>query len=362
MPSFPVETACTGADRSALLHMLGGVLRPDNASLLAAEQPALHGDSATGDLHGVRDAGEFVAGAATVARKVITPRGSLRIGLVGCVATDPGHRRRGLAASVLESAKAHLLHEECDFALLWADDPLFYQKLGWHRAGTEWVYMVPPLDGFDAPGTVRRYDAADLHEVERLRGRESVRNDRPRAESAHHYLSPGSHVYVYCEGGHPVSAYAAAGRGGDLDAVIHEYGGTVQGILACTAAILREHYPNGALLLASPHRRGLMEILGGAGIQSECGAVGMFAILNPEAAASILQKALPEGSHVGVHGDRFVCNISERSVELSHNEVLEAIMGCEGRRAVLECIETTLQIGKLTNLPVEPWFGGFDSI
>ncbi|MFN0207332.1 MAG: GNAT family N-acetyltransferase [Planctomycetota bacterium] len=358
-----------GVDTSdtRLLALLGGVLRPESPASLAAEQPAIFGPAATGHICSIEIGGEIVAGAACTARIMITPRGRLKIGLIGSVATDPSARKQGHGAAAVEACELYLLQQGCSTVLLWADVPAFYQKRGYIFAGTEYLFLLPPLDGWTPAGIVERYQSEDLHSVEQIRQKESARSDRPRAESALHYENAGTEVYIYrpFSSDHitnRITAYAAFGRGGDLAGTVHEFGGSVSGIISILQHILQIHKLESLLIIVNAHRADLIDILESCGIERQSGVLGMVKCLDLPALANELHKKLPEGAKVEISERNAIFSYNNKTMALSETELLRAVIGDGGKREVLQSIETALGIPEIVNLPIEPGFGGFDSI
>lgn len=357
-----VETAT-----ARLLTLLGSVLRPGDPVSLAAEQPAIFGPAATGHICSIESGDEIVAGAACVARTLSTPRGRMKIGLIGSVATDPSARKQGHGAAAVDACEQYLLHQGCSTVLLWADVPDFYQKRGYIFAGTEYLFSLPPLDGWTSNGSVERYQSDDLHSVEGIRIRESAHSDRPRAESALHYESAGTEVYVYRPAAsdnitNRITAYAAFGRGGDLAGTVHEFGGSVAGIISILQQIIQIHQLESLLIIVNTHRADLIEILESCGIERQTGVLGMVKCLDLAALAGELHKKLPEGTKVEISERNTIFSYNNKTMTLSETELLRAVIGDGGRREVLQSVETALEIPVIINLPIEPGFGGFDSI
>ena len=110
---------------------------------LDAEYPTVFGPRARGKVvRSVAD-GRVESACALLVRDLCTPTGSLRVGLIGSVATAEDRRRRGLAAAVLQRAEQELAREGCFAALLlWADDEAFYERRGYARVGCEEDFLL----------------------------------------------------------------------------------------------------------------------------------------------------------------------------------------------------------------------------
>ncbi|MBI3818686.1 MAG: GNAT family N-acetyltransferase [Planctomycetes bacterium] len=362
MAAAAVATPVRADERALAVAMLERALRPGSEAWLAAEQPAIFSDVATGELCIVRSEGAVVAGAACVAREVSTPGGKLRIGLIGSVATEEAFRGCGLASAAMNACEQWLRDAGCAAAVLWADVPDFYIKRGYGEAGIEEIILMPPLNELDAAGTCENYLSDDLHSVERIRMREAAHTDRPRAESAYHYSFPGTNVYVYREKSGRVSAYAALGRGGDLQNVVHECGGTAQGIFALVSHIINIHSLPEAVCILSAHRTDILEIVRSAGIATETGSLGMVKCLDREKLILPLRPALPENVVIELMEGKIKLIYNGNAIEIDDGELVHAVIGHKESRDPLNRIEAVLALPRMSLVPMRPSFGGFDSI
>ena len=87
---------------------------------------------------------ELRSACAILARDLILPGARLRVGFIGSVVTHPSHRRGGWGREVLARAEEALRGEGCACSMLWADDPGFYEHLGYAPVGTELHYLIDP--------------------------------------------------------------------------------------------------------------------------------------------------------------------------------------------------------------------------
>lgn len=362
MPTADADFIHSDTDRDAVVELMEGALRPGSSAWLRDEQPAIFSIAASGEICIIRDGGEIVAGAACVPRVAVTPAGKLKIGLIGAVATKLAFRGRGFAGSALDYCENWLRAEGCAAALLWADTPDYYKKRNYIEAGTEYIIDCPPLRGLDFDGTCELYRPEYLHDVERIRGRESAHTDRPRAESAQHYQFSGTRVYVYKEKNGRITAYAALGRGGDLKDVVHECGGSAQGILSLVSYAIDERGLDSVLWILSPHRRDILEIVTSVGIVANAGHLGMVKCLDRDALADSLRRQFPAEAHFTFENSHLDISLAGQTARLSEHELVRAAFGYKSTRDPLDRLELTLQLPDRFLQSVEPGFGGFDSV
>jgi GNAT superfamily N-acetyltransferase len=338
------------------------VLRPEQPGALALEQPALFGPAATGTICTIEEGGRVVAAAGCVARAVATPRGRLRIGLIGCVATHPDHRRRGHGAAATAACERQLASQHCFISMLWADVPDFYKKHGYAFAGEECLAIVPPLGGFESGGTCRRFAPDDLHDVERIRLREPSHSDRSRAESLLHYTFPGAGVFVFVDSSKRIAAYLARGRGEDLHGVVHETGGTLAGIVSLLKHVADIDSAAPAICIVSTHRRDLLEAFESSGIPIERGPAGMAKLIDRDGAAEYLRTLLPAPCTAARSDMGIILRNGGAALELCDADIVTVLMGGSGAGAIIQRMSKILAFAADEFFPLSPAFAGFDSI
>jgi GNAT superfamily N-acetyltransferase len=195
---------------------------------------------------------------------------SLPVGLIGLVYTDPRFRGRGLATRALEIAISAIAERGAALALLWSDQPEFYARLGFEPAGTE---RRIALDGElcaaarEALGAVAPLEVgACAHDewlvLDALYAARAARLARPAGWLRRLAGAPDCDLRVARSKGR-VIAYAACGRGDDLQGVIHEWAGDAAGVLACAESLLVGR--SGLTLLASSERHLALRALALAG-------------------------------------------------------------------------------------------------
>jgi len=346
----------SGAARA--LPLMEAVLRGDGS--LAAEFPLVFGPGAPGSAVVAEVAGAVRSACAILVRDLELPGLVLRAGLIGSVATDPEFRGRGLASAVLERAEVELAAEGCLFALLWADEPAFYEARGWRPAAAEldWVLAADLCERLPAPGGVRRARPEDAAAIHALYERHPVRARRTANETRLLLAAPGMDVRVRERAGR-LSAYACVGRGADLAGVLHEWGGAADDVLACARAQLagRER-----LILMAPALRGeLGARLSELGAPCRLGVLGMAKLLSAERAAELLRSSAPELTvEPGPCGDLVLCSAAGR-LELDAAAALELLFAPRAERGRVERVEQRLGLS-LPALPLAPFVWGLDSI
>ncbi|MEM7518028.1 MAG: GNAT family N-acetyltransferase, partial [Planctomycetota bacterium] len=118
-----IKDACSNAQ-----SLMERVMRDGES--LEPEYPLIFREEMAGRVVSVEAKGKVRSACGILARDLLMPTAKLRAGMIGSVSTDPDHRRQGLASRLLDAAEDGLREEGCLFALLWADDPVFYEKRG----------------------------------------------------------------------------------------------------------------------------------------------------------------------------------------------------------------------------------------
>lgn len=352
-------------------HGLGGMLAP--------EYPLVFEDEFSGHTLGVGEAGEMRAACAFLVRDLALPSrdggSKLRVGLIGSVTTGEAWRGQGFGTRLVIEAEARLQLEGCAAVFLWADDPRFYLRRGYAPVGCEEDVLVPAVlaPKLPAPTDVRPLIPSDIAAVHELYSRHPARVERTIEETAALIDCPRMDALVREHDG-VVVAYALRGRGRDLAEVVHEWGGAPHHVLALLRAHLERRFESvdpGALILMAPtSEKPLLDALDAVGCSRQTGILGLGKVLDREAAAEAIADRL------GVLGSAKVCmGIDEVGNEVPGLHLAgpsgECFLDDEATLALMfapesvreSAHELTLSLGLPdTELPLEPFFWGLDSI
>ena len=130
----------TTTQKGAALELMERVLRDGRP--MAREYPLIFASNATGRVETLEENGEVVSTCAWIARTLATPTVDVPTAFVGSVATCPTIRGRGLGTRILSETVEKVKAQGAAIALLWADEPEWYQARGWIPFGTENVYAI----------------------------------------------------------------------------------------------------------------------------------------------------------------------------------------------------------------------------
>lgn len=358
-----MTTTPTTTRTDAALGLMQTVLRDGRP--MAAEYPLLFGSDATGQVELIETEGEVASTCAWLRRDLVVGGLELPIALVGSVATRADLRGAGHGTAVVERAIARAAEAGAAIALLWADEPEWYQERSWVPFGTENVFVVNENNAFllpDAAG-VRPMEARDLAAVHALYCTHEARVQRTEAETRTMLETPGVRALVREVDGE-VTGYACVGRGEDLAHCVHEWAGSAEDVLPIVAAhweATREH--NDRLFIMVPESKAnfvafftFIRSLGAKGI------LAMARIADIHALARTFAQLTPETVTVQVAGDQALALTGPSgTITLADHEVLLALCPPRGDRRVTTVVEAEIGV-ELPLLPIEPYAWGFDSI
>ncbi|MEO7164423.1 MAG: GNAT family N-acetyltransferase, partial [Bdellovibrionia bacterium] len=151
---------------------------------------------------------------------------SLPVALIGAVATHPSWRGRGLASLLVNRALRWGEEQGAILAFLWGSEHSLYQRLGFELCGEQFRMPLRSLglcDLTNSPdsGKISRNWVPELYDLVRARsGGLSLTNDDRLWFEAHKNVE-----WFYLTNENNLEAYAAYGRGIDLQGIVHEWGG-----------------------------------------------------------------------------------------------------------------------------------------
>lgn len=157
----------------------------------------------------------------------ISGSNSVKIGLVGNVATHPDHRGCGLMSALFD----HLIKkaQEHDFGalILWSDLLEFYQKLGFSSIGRELRFSFGPTDKTHLT-SIQKIDpseltTSDLERMLQLKPKLDWTIHRSPEEFRSLLSIPNTATFT-CRQGSKITSWLSIGKGSDLQGVIHEWG------------------------------------------------------------------------------------------------------------------------------------------
>lgn len=167
----------------------------------------------------------LACGAAAVVRDWIGSRGTVRVAAMGCFATHPDHRGKGLSRELQAHMLAELRAGGAELAVLWAAEPELYRGRGFEPCGQELHLDLSGLGPTSAAGgQVREASAMDEAALLRLHRGHAWRVEREPGDIAAH-LQPGTSRAWCLQRDGQLVAYAALGKGCDFPGYVHDFAG-----------------------------------------------------------------------------------------------------------------------------------------
>lgn len=353
-------------EREELLAWLAAGLRADDPASLQAEHPIALDPTRVGDHVVARHQGRIAAHALAHLLDARVAGRQVRLGLVGLVYTDPRHRGRGLGRACAAAATARLAAQGALVIALWSDLDAFYAPLGFRRAGREWILALDRHSlaragaGEDPALTVGPATADDWAHLEALHRARPTRAERPAGALARLAAAPGCLTRIARRGGRAV-AYACAGRGADLQGIVHEWAGETPGVLACVRALGRtgaRHW------LSGPGGDPAAELLRAAGASA---IAGDFALLHvPDPGALLAHLVGGDRSLAGVRltreGSLQRLTGARGAVSLPEDEAVRWLLGPERPATPVRALGAGEWLALRERLPWPLAVSGFDSV
>lgn len=343
-------------ERAQLVDWLDDGLRRGERGRLEAEYPLSMCEARAAGHRAIWSGGVPVAHAMLHGVGVRARGVTLPVGLIGNVFTAPELRGRSLARRCIEACVAEARARGYPLVMLWSEQRSLYAGLGFEPCGVERRVSLAgaaleaaqtQLAGAFEISTPR---ANELPALERLYAAKPVHVVRAAGDLAKLAAAPSTTLLVARRDGVPI-AYAAAGRGDDLQGVVHEWAGDADGALACALALAREH--GASMLLASAEPEELPERLISHGARVVRAPVGLARLLD---ARKLWRTLHPRGSRLAVRqrGEYALLAAGRVRERLPLAQVLELFLGSAGTESEAR--------PALPELPWPLYLWGFDSI
>jgi GNAT superfamily N-acetyltransferase len=159
----------------------------------------------------------------------IADHSSVPIAIIGAVATHTNWRRQGLATHLTTLILKWVEDQDVALTLLWSDQLNFYQKFGFQPIG-EQIFLpleaaLPSVLSLSVPQLHTNWHPDIFNLVQQRPLGLKIQNSDYSWYEAHRHVR-----WFYSSQSHnnQPTAYAALGRGIDLDHLIHEWGGHPQ--------------------------------------------------------------------------------------------------------------------------------------
>ncbi len=182
------------------------------------------------------------------------------VALIGAVVTDPLYRGQGLASQLVERLRDWAAQQGAWAVFLWGSDPAFYARLGFEHKGSQVQIPLASLEEKAAPFAADLRSSqewvfhegwsASLGELLLQARQEGLRLQEADLKWVAAHQGIQWHWAASSKAPKTAVAYAAYGKGIDLQGFVHEWGGDPQAILGLLQKITALN--PGALLLTNP--------------------------------------------------------------------------------------------------------------
>jgi GNAT superfamily N-acetyltransferase len=152
---------------------------------------------------------------------------------IGLVVTDPGHRKKGFAASLQKHIEDSATKEGALLSLLWSDLHDFYMKQGFLPAGTEYMWSIPKKE-IKAPTDHPNFNVTKLTDISEIAPLYEAQKHGPQRDwNLYNTLLQLSDTYGWVAKdtqSHKPIAYALMGKARDLRNTLHELIGDAKAV------------------------------------------------------------------------------------------------------------------------------------
>ncbi|MDZ4678753.1 MAG: GNAT family N-acetyltransferase [Oligoflexia bacterium] len=350
-----------------LVKFLDTNLRDQNSWSIADEYPTT---MTLQNLHNVRiikDENGILSHAVIKPTIVKTRRGLFKVGCLGSVVTQEAYRNQGLSQNVLNDCVSAIQAQGCDIAILWTNQYDFYRKMGFELAGSEVSLLIDrPLNLGATKYKIIQNNRVDAQVLFRLYSQHTVSSIRTLEDFEKYLRIPNSRLYTAWNAEGKVEAFAVEGKGVDLQGYIHEWGGSVDALLALINHI-RVTHAQPITVISPSHATNLIRKLESFGVNRVEGFLGMIKITNAQSLFNkVIRSARQEWgieNFVLEHREGFYYfgvgkNIFKTDQE---TDIVRILFGPQKPSQLHDCgPEANAILDKI--LPLEMWLWGWDSV
>jgi len=154
--------ACQEHDLAPTLDLLNSVMRiaQDLPPTIGSDYPHVYCAQNRQNMRIIKINGKVVSHVSLFLTENKVGDRTLRVAGLGCMVTHPDYRHRGLGSSVAEDFDRQMMELKADVGWLATNIPDWYRRLGWEKAGREYVYELDRGNADSLP-------ALECHQVRR---------------------------------------------------------------------------------------------------------------------------------------------------------------------------------------------------
>jgi predicted N-acetyltransferase YhbS len=356
------------AEFNAVIDFLNTNLRPGQAWSVADEYPTALTPNNISNFRIIKEDQKILSHALVKPTFVKTRRGLFKVACIGSVVTSSEHRNQGLSHTVLKDCLAAATNQGCDIALLWSNLYDFYARLGFELAGQEISLLVdkPIVPAKPSEFRIVATNRVDVQALYRIYSQHTVSSIRTPEDFEKYLKIPNCRLYTAWDTTGLLRGYAVEGKGADLQGYIHEWGGSVEALIALFNHI-RTQVGKPVTVISPGHATNLIQQMTQAGCKKVEGFLGFVKITNFDSLAQkIIRNARLEwGIEDFVLEKRdgyFYYGVGEDLLKTDHEGDIVRLLfgphkpsqlfdGGEKLNAVLDRV-----------FPIEMWIWGWDSV
>lgn len=349
-----------------VLDFLNRSLREQSSWSIAAEYPTALSHHNLHNMRIIADQGMVLSHAVLKPLIIKSPHLVYKVGAIGSVVTDSGHRGQGLSTQVIEDCLRSAQEQSCDIAILWTDKFDFYRRMGFELAGSEISIVIEEELNILSQGLRFSTDprvAPDA--IYRLYSTHSVSSVRTVEETRKFLSIPQTKIYTAWEENGQLAAYAIEGKGIDLNGYIHEWGGKVSKLMALFSFI-RTQKAQPYTIICPRHSQNLLNEMQKHPVTVNYGFLGMIKLLNFDQLAAKIKRAFRAEGIADIvlekHPQHFVFGVGADLFTMQNEgDMVRFLFGYVDYRDLgLFKEETVQKLEKI--LPLKMWVWGWDSI
>lgn len=351
----------------SLLNFLNENLRKDLAWPINQEYPTalslnnIHNMSIITD----EESQQIVSHALVKPLIMKSPLTMFKLGAIGSVVTSPDFRNKGFSSQNINNCLQKAKDQECELVVLWTDQFDYYKKFGFEAAGFEFTYQISKTQPINPDLKFMNTAKVDPHALLRLYNQHTVGCVRTVEDFQKYLAIPNSNLYTAWTKDNVLVAYAAEGKGLDLQNFIHDWaGGTSHLLDLFNWVVTTQGRPT--TIMAPQHSVNLRKQLKAKTDFEHQGVLGLVKILDFEAVAMKIKKAFrAEGLDRIIlerKGSQIIFGYNTDLYTLNNESELVKLFFGPTRPTEMDFIKPETQQILETLLPLPLWVWGWDSI
>lgn len=349
-----------------VVEFLNQNLRQDNAWNITSEYPTALSTNNIHNMSIITEDEKVVSHAVLKPIIVKTPFCIFKVGAIGSVVTDPDHRQKGLSRKNIENCIQMAKNQDCDMVILWTNQFDFYRKFGFELAGFEETYV---LENCAEPKNknlkILNDNKVDPAAILKLYSQHTVNSVRTLDDVRNFLKIPNMNLYTAWNEHNQLVAYAAEGKGADLENYVHEWAGNADYLMDLFAFMQRKT-AQPLTVMVPTHSTNLRAKLEPVCTTSHQGYLGMLKIINFDSMLTKVKKAFRAEGFENIvlekQPDHIVFGFGNDLYTINNEADLTQLLFGPLQPKHLDFMKPETQQKFATLLPLPLWIWGWDSI